>query len=156
MSLEKSGFGSTFDHCCVLNDSGEQLLRIMVSSVCADPEEESSLFCPPEGMLLIVGSTGYKTIVVVSGSNWTTLITERSVITVVEVRFTNMFPKSVSLYYSLMCPPNPHAFLSSSMSSSIDLGIPLRSSILTLLSSCCNICHGALSKRDRDMVRGNE
>lgn len=49
-----------------------------MSSVCADPEVESALSSPTEGLLFIVGSTGYKTIVVDSVSKWRTLITVRS------------------------------------------------------------------------------
>lgn len=119
---------------CVLSESEEGLLSSIVSSVRADTEE-SSLSSPTKGMLLTEGSTGYKTIVVQSGSNWITLRTVRSLITFVEIRFTNMFPKSVSLYCSLIYPSKPHAFLTSLISSSSELGIPLRSSILTLLSS---------------------
>ena len=59
-----------------------------MSSVCADPEKELSMSSPTEELILIVGSTGYKTIVVVSGSNWTTLITVRS-LKGLEAGFTN-------------------------------------------------------------------
>lgn len=54
----------------------------------------------------------------ISGADCMTLIVVRSLIMEVELKLTNIPPKSMSLYCSLMSPESLHMFLTCSMSSS--------------------------------------
>lgn len=123
--------GKDFDHCNVLNESEEELLSSVVSSVlksyrnvhCSDYVQ----VCYTLGGQLCTRQQLMKL--------GLTLKTVGSLMTSVDVLHTNTFLKSVFLYCNLMYFPNSHEFLTSSMSCPTEVGTPFCSCIRTLFSS---------------------
>ena len=121
---------NSFGQGSVRSLSEEVLLSMTVSSesVCVDKELESRSL--KSGWTLSMNSR----MISVSGTDGMTLMMARSLIEEVELKLTNVPPKSISLYYSLMPPVSLHASLTCSMSSSKLSGTSGRS-ILSELSS---------------------